>query len=101
MRCAFFVLSLTNKDRQVSIYRNLSISAANDPELFLFNETLNDYMCNLAGLIPSLDSYTKVRQASFGEMEDYLNPSTGLFANDVANSLLEQFEDTFNPYAGR
>lgn len=83
------------------LYRNLSISAANDPELFLFNETLNDYMCNLAGLIPSLDSYTKVRQASFGEMEDYLNPSTGLFANDVANSLLEQFEDTFNPYAGR
>lgn len=83
------------------LYRNLSISSASSPELFLFNETLNDYMCNLAGLIPSLDSYTKVRQASFGEMDDYLNPGSGLMANDAANVILEQIEDAINIYSGR
>lgn len=81
------------------LYNALSISPANDPASFLFNETLNDYMANLAGLAPSIDTYTKQRKSMFKNMNDYIGDGT--FMEDAANGLIEKVEDTLNPFIGR
>lgn len=80
------------------LYNALSISPANDPASFLFNETLNDYMANLAGLIPSIDTYTKQREATFYALEDYI---TGGWLEDVASVVGEKFENWANPFVNR
>ena len=81
------------------LYNAMSISPGNDPASFLFNETLNDYMANLAGLIPSVDTYTKQRKASFQALEYYL--SSGEWINDVASPIVDKIEDIANPFLGR
>ena len=81
------------------LYNALSISPANDPASFLFNETLNDYMANLAGLIPSVDTYTKQRTASFYALEEYI--TGGGILQDVSSVLLEKYEDFVNPFIAR
>lgn len=81
------------------LYNALSISPANDPASFLFNETLNDYMANLAGLIPSVDTYTKQRKATFEALEHYL--SSGEFVNDMVSPIVDKIEDIANPFMGR
>lgn len=81
------------------LYNAMSISPANDPASFMFNETLNDYMANLAGLIPSTDTFTAQRQNAFKNMGDYM--STGGIANDIAQSFVERIENTVNPFSGR
>lgn len=81
------------------LYNALSISPANDPASFLFNETLNDYMANLAGLIPSVDTYTKQREAAFYALEDYI--VGGGLKDDIAQALVEKYEDFVNPFIAR
>lgn len=73
------------------LYNAMAISPAHDPASFLFNETLNDYMCNLAGLIPSLDTYSKQRKASLGQVGNYF--SEGIIADEFFSKLLERFEN--------
>lgn len=77
------------------LYDSLSISPANDPASFLFNETLNDYMANLAGLQPSVDTYNQQRRSMFQSLENFF--TSGEYANDLANSLLTGIEDFINP----
>lgn len=81
------------------LYNAMSISPANDPASFLFNETLNDYMANLAGLAPSVDTYTKQRQNAFKNMNDYIK--NGDWANDLANRFVTKVEDMYNPFIAR
>lgn len=81
------------------LYNALAISPANDPASFLFNETLNDYMANLAGLAPSIDTYTKQRKNAFANMEAYIKG--GGFAQDIAQGFIEKAEDMYNPFVGR
>ena len=58
------------------LYNALSVSPAHDPASFLFNETLNDYLANLAGLRPSLDMYSEQRKAQFENMKEYFTAET-------------------------
>lgn len=79
----------------------MSISPANDPASFMFNETLNDYMANLAGLIPSTDTFTKQRQNAFENMAQYMDITGGGIGNDIAQTFVEKIENTVNPFSGR
>ncbi|MCM1232971.1 MAG: hypothetical protein NC489_22830 [Ruminococcus flavefaciens] len=81
------------------LYNAMSISPANDPASFMFNETLNDYMANLAGLIPSTDTFTAQRQNAFNNMAAYM--SAGGIGNDIAQEFVEKIENTVNPFSGR
>ena len=91
-----YPLDVTVKFTIEELYNALSISPANDPASFLFNETLNDYMSNLAGLQPSVQTYTNQRIASFQALQHYF--SSGDYLSDVANDVLTKVEDTINPY---
>lgn len=81
------------------LYNAMSISPANDPASFLFNETLNDYLANLSGLIPSADTYTFYREATFNALKDYV-AGGGIF-DSVADYLTEKVENFANPFVGR
>lgn len=81
------------------LYNAMAISPANDPSSFLFNETLNDYMANLAGLIPSVDTYTKQRHSMLLQLGDYI--SHGEFVEDFISNFVEDVEDLVNPFVGR
>lgn len=81
------------------LYNAMSISPANDPASFLFNETLNDYMSNLAGLIPSVDTFAKQRKTMFGNLAEYI--SADAFTNDMISPWVEKIENTINPFIGR
>ena len=83
------------------LYNAMSISPANDPASFMFNETLNDYMANLAGLIPSTDTFTKQRQNAFENMVQYMDITGGGIGNDIAQTFVEKIENTVNPFSGR
>lgn len=78
------------------LYNALSISPAYDPSSFYFNETLNDYMANLAGLIPSVDTFTEQRQAMFDNFDSYLEK--GEFINDMVSPMVEWAENKISPY---
>lgn len=77
------------------LYNAMSISPANDPASFLYNETLNDYLCNLAGLSPSLDTYSTQRQAKFQAVSRYFDK--GLFLQDWAGVAVEGIENFVRP----
>lgn len=77
------------------LYNALSISPGNDPASFLFNETLNDYMANLAGLQPSVDTYTQQRQVMLAGLGNFF--TSGEMINDFADSLLTGLENFINP----
>ena len=77
------------------LYNALSISPGNDPASFLFNETLNDYMANLAGLQPSVDTYTQQREAMLAGLGNFF--TSGEMINDFADSLLTGLENFINP----
>ena len=81
------------------LYNALSISPVNDPASFLFNETLNDYMSNLCGLQPCINTYEQQRKNAFENLEKYL--STGAWYEDEMNNALNSIEDFINPYTGR
>lgn len=91
-----FPLDIKVSFRITELYNALSISPLNDPASFLFNETLNDYMANMAGLMPSVDTYTQQRKAAFGGVERYFKDWE--FKNDFDNQFLMRIEDTINPF---
>ena len=81
------------------LYNSLSISPANDPASFLFNETLNDYMSNLAGLQPAAETYTRQRNMMLQNLETYF---TGWeLAEDMVNEAVMKIENGINPFVGR
>lgn len=77
------------------LYNALSISPAHDPASFMFNETLNDYMSNLAGLIPSMDTFSKQRASMFENLSQYFENSE--WASDMAESITQEITDVFTP----
>lgn len=79
------------------LYNAMSISPADDPSSFLFNETLNDYLANMAGLVPSMDTYVTQREAMFKNLDSYF--SSGAINNDIAEQLLSKEEDFIYPSA--
>lgn len=81
------------------LYNSMSISPANDPASFLFNETLNDYLANLSGIMPSIDTYTTQRQTMFKNLDEYLSMNS--FKNEIAQTVIEKAEGAINPYLGR
>lgn len=78
------------------LYNALSISPANDPASFMYNETLNDYMANLGGLCPSTNTYKQQRQNMFQNFNQFFE--NGEIYEDLANSALESVESFWNPF---
>lgn len=64
-------LTVTVTFQVKELYNSMAISPANDPTSFLFNETLNDYLANMAGLQPSGDTYRKQQTAMFDNLANY------------------------------
>lgn len=81
------------------LYNAISISPANDPASFLFNETLNDYMSNLCGLQPCTNTYEQQRKNAFEQLESYLK--SGTYMQDIYNDITLNLENFVNPYSGR
>jgi len=101
-----FPLDVQVKFTITELYNAMSISPASDPASFMFNETLNDYMANLSGLVPSMDTYTKQREQSFNALQTYMGIKTdekGNFieqdlensemANDLADGMADRIRD--------
>lgn len=78
------------------LYNALAISPANDPASFLYNETLNDYMANLSGLIPSVGTYQRQREVMFGNLEEYFK--SGEYMNDMVAPFNEWAENKGSPF---
>ena len=74
----------------------MAISPAHDPSSYMFNETLNDYMANLAGLIPSIDTYEKHRKVSAAATKKFFE--MGNLTDSALTGLLEKAEDWANPF---
>ena len=81
------------------LYNAMAISPLDNPASFLFNETLNDYLANMSGLIPSIDTYSIQRQAMFANLSKYFDPKSGIIANDLAEVALSAIEDTILPFS--
>lgn len=79
------------------LYNAMAISPANDPASFLFNETLNDYLSNLAGLAPSIDTYTEQRKNAFENLGEYIDG--GGWKSDFVSGVVENIENMYYPYA--
>lgn len=94
-----YPLDITVKFTVEELYNAMSISPANDPASFIFNETLNDYMANLAGLMPSVNTYSNQRLVAFKALSNYME--SGDYLQDAANSMLQSVEDFVNPFVGR
>ena len=77
------------------LYNAMAISPANDPASFLHNETLNDYLCNMAGLAPSVDTYVAQRQSMYQAVDRYFDQ--GLWAQDWFGGLVEGIENWISP----
>lgn len=77
------------------LYNAMAISPANDPASFMFNETLNDYLINMSGLIPSLTAYRGKRETAWKAVEQYFN---GELWNDVTAGIVEGWENMFMNY---
>ena len=73
------------------LYRNISISPAHDPASFLFNETLNDYLANIAGLIPSIDTYMEQRGSMIENANQYFKD--GAYLEEAAANMNQRMED--------
>lgn len=87
-----FPLSVTVNFTIKELYNALSISPANDPASFLFNETLNDYMANMAGIIPSRDTDVRIRDIAWQQVGTYFSQEMG---QDMASNTLEWIENVF------
>jgi len=74
------------------LYNAMSISPAHDPASFMFNETLNDYMANMAGLIPSVDTYAKQRAAAFQNLDEYFESDS--YLSGMGDYLTDKITDT-------
>lgn len=67
------------------LYNAMAISPANDPSSFLYNETLNDYLINISGLVPSNSTYVLKQKALFANLEDYFTIES-IFDQMIAGS---------------
>lgn len=76
------------------LYNAMAISPATDPASFLFNETLNDYMANLAGLVPSRDSYSKKKENAYNQLATYFQDE---MVEDVAQRTVSGVSDLIVP----
>ena len=101
-----FPLSVDVEITVKELYQAMAISPANDPSSFLWNDTLNDYMANLAGLTPCLDVFRIQRDAALKSATDYFTNSesgggNAEFLNELATGMIESIEDQTNPFLGR
>lgn len=78
------------------LYNSMAVSPASDPASFMYNETLNDYLCNMSGLIPSLEVLDEHRRNSFEQLENYV--AGGGLKNDFYSTGIEYVEDFLRPY---
>jgi len=76
------------------LYNAMAISPAHDPASFLFNETLNDYLANLAGLIPSTDTYYRQKAIGLVNMDTYFKKEMW---DDIFAKGQQGFENWFPP----
>ena len=67
----------------------MAISSGMDLASMMNNDTLDDYMCNLAGLIPSRDTSAKQHQNSLQNFEQYW--VNGEWKNDIATGLVQGY----------
>ena len=81
------------------LYNHLAISPASDPASFLFNETLTDWMANMAGLIPSMDTYQRIRDAQMKSINSYF--AEGIFFDDMTTGWLAGIERWFRGVGGQ
>jgi hypothetical protein len=72
------------------LYNALAISPANDPVSFLYNETLNDYLANISGLVPSLATYETKQKALFKNLEEFFTVDS--FVNSALSGGYEWVE---------
>lgn len=77
------------------LYNAMAISPANDPVSFLYNETLNDYLCNMAGLVPSLDTYATQRIATYQAENRFFDQ--GLWFDSALSGAVESIENAHVP----
>lgn len=75
------------------LYNALSISGANEPASFLYNETLNDYLANLAGMMPSIDMYREQRANALKNAKEYFTGDDQLWLNDAVQGIIERVEN--------
>lgn len=94
-----FPLEVEVKFTIEELYNSLGISPSNDPAAFLFNETLNDYMANLGGLQPSVDTYTKQRATMLKSLNTYMEQKE--WWEDVMNNRAMKLEVKYNRQIGR
>ena len=85
-----FPLTLKCQMKIKELYNSMAISPANDPASFLFNETLNDYLTNLAGLVPSMSTLRRQRDAMSANSGEYFKRELG---DDIASGALEWVEN--------
>lgn len=78
------------------LYNSMAVSPANDPASFMFNETLNDYLVNISGLIPSRTAYKAKREQAWGSLKQYFS---GELWNDMTSGVLETWENIFTNYS--
>ena len=77
------------------LYNAMSISPSHDPASFLFNECLNDYMANLAGLIPSIDTFARQRASAFQNMKEYFFGDGAEVGAAIGDYLSDKITDIF------
>lgn len=75
------------------LYNAMSISTAIDPSTYCYNETLNDYMACMAGLIPSNSVINQLTLFSMGNTENYIK--SGEFIGDILSPWIESMENKF------
>lgn len=74
------------------LYNAISISPTTNPASFMFNETLTDYMLNLAGLRPSVDTYYEAQKNAMDRVGDYKSKEV---LNDLLSNAMQSFDGLF------
>jgi hypothetical protein len=77
------------------LYNALAISPGDNPVSFLFNETLNDYLCNLAAMIPSLETHARVRTNLLQQVGNYFDEWS---QNNLFEGAVDWANDLYNFY---
>jgi hypothetical protein len=68
-----FPLTIKVEFQIQELYNAMAISPAIDPSSFIYNETLNDYLANAAGLVPSADMFALERGEIFEQIGTYFS----------------------------
>ena len=89
-----FPLDVQVKFTITELYNAMAISPSTDPASFLFNETLNDYMANLGGIIPCRDTYSKKKENAYNNLETYFS---GEAITDITQGVGNVISDFVTP----